>query len=40
MDAADTATFTIVTADSGGKIDDLVGAASPYNTWVSGALIC
>lgn len=40
MSSGDTATFTIDTTDSGGKIDDLIGGASPYLTWVSGYLVC
>lgn len=39
MDAADTATITISTNDTGGKIDDVFGAATPF-TWFSGNLEC
>jgi len=39
MDAGDTATFSSLTSDSGGKVDDLFGAATPF-TWCSGHLVC
>lgn len=38
MTAGDTATFTINTSDTGGKVDDLTGSASPYLTYVWGSL--
>lgn len=38
MDAADTCTFTVNTTDTGGKIDDLHGGASPYITFCYGSL--
>lgn len=31
MDASDTATFTVLTADTGGKIDDVIGSGSPFS---------
>jgi hypothetical protein len=41
MDAADTATFTIATTDSGGKVDDVSGTTSGnLRTFVSGHLAC
>lgn len=41
MDAADTATFTIQTSDTGGKIDDISGTTSGnLRTFVSGNLLC
>jgi len=40
MTAGDTATFTISTSDSGGKIDDLLGSGSPYVTYICGYLVC
>lgn len=41
MDASDTASFAIATADSGGKIDDISGLVnSNLRTFVSGTLIC
>ncbi len=41
MTAADTATFTIATTDSGGKVDDISGTTSGnLRTWVSGYLVC
>jgi len=39
MDAADTATINVVSVDSGGKIDDVFGAATPF-TWFTGYLAC
>ena len=39
MDAADTATFNISASDTGGKVDDLTGAATLV-TWCSGNLTC
>lgn len=42
MDAADIATVTIQTTDSGGKVDDVVGTASSTTnyTYFSGSIIC
>lgn len=41
MDAGDTCTYTVTTADSGGKIDDIVGNASgSYRTYASAVLNC
>lgn len=40
MAAGDTATFQISSSDTGGKVDDLGGGASPYITWISGYLVC
>ncbi len=41
MDAADTATFTTATTDTGGKIDDVSGTTSGnLRTFVSGYLAC
>lgn len=39
MTAGDTATFTVATNDTGGKIDDLPGSASPYLIYVWGRLV-
>lgn len=39
MDAADTATLNITAVDSGGKVDDVFGAATPF-TWFTGYLAC
>lgn len=39
MDASDTATFTVVMTDGSGKVDDIIGGATPQ-TWVDGVLIC
>jgi len=38
MDVGDTATFVVSTSDTGGKVDDVIGGASPYLTWVYGYL--
>jgi len=41
MDASDTATFTVQSTDSGGKIDDVLGLVSGQPvTFVSGYLVC
>lgn len=41
MDAADTATFHILTSDTGGKVDDVAGLSiGIIRTFVSGSLIC
>ncbi len=41
FDAADTATFTVLTNDTGGKIDDVNGlVGGNLRTWASGVLIC
>ena len=40
MDAADTCTVTIQLVDTGGKIDDIIGAASPMRSRFSGYLVC
>jgi hypothetical protein len=40
MDASDTATMSILTVDSGGKIDDVVGEAGGTSTWFAGHLVC
>lgn len=39
MDAADVATVTIVASDTGGKIDDVLGNATPF-TFFSGYIVC
>ena len=39
MDASDTATITVTTSDTGGKVDDVFGAGSPF-TWFSAYLVC
>lgn len=40
MDAADTAEVDILISDSGGKVDDVIGAATNNLTWFSGQLSC
>ncbi len=40
MDSADTATYFILMADTGGKVDDIYGEATNCFTWVSGNLEC
>ena len=39
MDAADTATISVIASDTGGKVDDLFGFSTPF-TWFSGYLAC
>lgn len=39
MDSADIANIQIVATDTGGKVDDVFGAASPF-TWFTGNLVC
>lgn len=38
MTAGDTASFTITSVDTGGKVDDLAGGSSPYLTYIFGNL--
>lgn len=41
MDAGDTCTYTVTTADGGGKVDDITGNASgSYRTYASAVLNC
>lgn len=40
MDAADTYTYTVQTTDTGGKVDDVTGAAAETRTFMSGYLAC
>lgn len=40
LDAADTVLFSVITIDSGGKIDDISGSGTNNQTFMSGFLVC